>query len=117
MLAHMIVGHCFADYIFQNDWMSEWKKKNSAVCALHCAIYTATIALSTLFALPWWALVVIFVTHFAQDRTMLVEKFMKFNGQSGFLQYLGPWSKIIVDNVMHLGVLWLLAVIIQGGVR
>lgn len=111
-LARAIVGHLFGDFILQNHWMAQRKKSSTPACALHCLVYTAAVHAFTLLAMPWWALVVVFLTHFVQDRTTLVQFLMdRVLGQEGFRKGLAPWASIVVDNTLHLTVLWLISVI------
>lgn len=102
-LAFAIVGNLAGDYTLQNDWMANNKKKVSWICAVHCAIWTASVVtMAGPSWLVWWVPFVLFLTHFAQDRTNLVLWYMKKNGQAGFATNLGPWSIIAVDNVLHI---------------
>lgn len=105
----LLIGHLVGDYILQNDWMALNKKKSSLPCLVHCALYTLSVAAFSLFALPLWAIAVIFVTHFIQDRTTIIGWWMNLVGQASFAKNLGPWSSIVVDNVWHLVVLHLIS--------
>jgi hypothetical protein len=109
MLAFAIVGHMVGDYLLQNDWMAQGKKRSNFVCAIHASIWTAAVAT---FA-HWWAwpiVAILFTSHFAQDRGAFVVWWMKLIGQKNFMQPpLGPWSIIICDNTWHLVVLALIA--------
>lgn len=105
-LAFAIVGHMAGDYLLQNDWMAQGKKVSSLICAIHAAIWTAAVAA---FA-GWWAsplaIVVLFVTHFAQDRGGFVTWWMRLIRQPKFLAPpMSPWSIIVCDNAWHLVVL------------
>lgn len=103
-----IIGHLFGDYIIQNDWMALNKKKDSFTCAIHCFLWAWSVML---FGLPWsspssvWSPVclVLFATHYLQDRTAIIVWWMKFNGQEKFMTgSCSPWSIIVVDNVWHI---------------
>lgn len=96
-----LIGHLVGDYLLQNDWQALGKKKSSGICAVHCALYTLSI---WLFAgWPPLTLAVVFGLHFAQDRWGFVRWYMHVIGQDKFAgPPLGPWSIIVIDNVMHL---------------
>ncbi len=107
-----IIGHLVGDYLVQNDWMAQNKKKNSFICAIHCLFWTGSVMALT----GWYAIMsarvllvfgVLFLTHFAQDRTNIVQWWMKLIRQPKFLQPpLAPWSIIVVDNVWHIVAIW-----------
>lgn len=102
-----IIGHLVGDYLLQNDWMALNKKKQSLPCAVHCTLWTLAVCA---FA-GWWTLpasAVLWVTHFAQDRTQIVHFWMtKIVPQSEFTKPpYAPWSLIVVDNVWHIVALW-----------
>lgn len=99
-----LIGHLVGDYLLQNDWQALNKKRSSWACFVHVSLYTLSISCFTRW--PWWALVVVFVTHFVQDRTYIIRWWMNFIGQRQFREKLGPWSEIVVDNVFHLLVLY-----------
>jgi hypothetical protein len=103
-----LMAHLIGDYLLQNDWMAVNKKLRNLPCFVHVALYTLTVLAATRW--PWWAIVIVFATHFAQDRTEFVLWFMRVKGQAGFAKPpLAPWSIIVVDNVLHLCVLWFLS--------
>jgi hypothetical protein len=108
-LAFAVVGHLVGDYLIQNDFLAQGKKVSSPICAVHCALWTlAVLAFSGWWI--WWVPIVLFVTHFAQDRGPLVRQYMHLIGQDKFAgPPLGPWSIIAVDNVFHLVVLAVVA--------
>lgn len=107
-----IIGHLVGDYLLQNDWMAMKKKSNPMVAVCHAYIWTASV---TLFS--GWLLIpegrgafvalALLVTHFFQDHTMIVQRWMRFIGQEEFSKPpLAPWSVIVVDNVWHIVTLW-----------
>lgn len=102
-LAFAIVGHLVGDYLLQNDWMAQNKKRATLPCAIHCLLWTgAVIALSGWWVV-WWVPIILFLTHFIQDRTTIINRWMHLIGQDGFAKPpLGPWSIIVVDNVWHI---------------
>ena len=102
-----IIGHLVGDYLLQNDWMSLNKKKRTLPCAIHCTLWTlAVCAFASWWTLP--AIAVLWVTHFAQDRTQVVLYWMtKIARQPEFVKPpYAPWSIIVVDNVWHIVTLW-----------
>jgi hypothetical protein len=106
MFADAILGHLIGDYLLQNDWMALNKKSNSLICALHCLIWTIWVCGTA--RLGPVAFAVLFVTHFAQDRTQIIAWWMDGMGQKQFRTgACAPWSSIVVDNVWHLVVVWL----------
>lgn len=109
MLAFAIVGHLVGDYLLQNDWMAQNKKRRSPPCAVHCLLWTLAVCLLAGW-FTWWVPAVLFATHFLQDRTTVVARWMKLVGQEGFASPpLAPWSVIVVDNVWHILTLALVA--------
>lgn len=104
---HWFIAHLIGDYLWQNDWMAQNKKKRTLPCLVHVALYTLAIFIFTSW--PWWALVIVAVTHFIQDRTTIVNWYMRGIGQKSFAENMGPWSVIIVDNVFHLVLLFVLS--------
>lgn len=107
-LACALVGHLVGDYLVQSDWMAHNKKKHALPCAIHCTLWTLSVCTFT----GWWkslpAVVFLFVTHFAQDRTSIILFWMtKINRQPEFVKPpCAPWSIIVVDNVWHIVALW-----------
>ncbi|MEM8494900.1 MAG: hypothetical protein AAF663_05890 [Planctomycetota bacterium] len=128
-----LIAHLVGDYLLQNDWLAnhkkgrllppryddfgshdEWWSAEKAwstgmiACFIHATLYTAAVAAFTWW--PAWAIAAVFVTHFIQDRTAIVSWWMKTIGQKNFAQPpLAPWSVIVVDNVWHLLVLFLIS--------
>lgn len=117
MLVDAIVGHLVGDYLLQNDWMAAHKKLTPGwygrrACAVHCLLWSLSVMLfSQWFLLPWrmslLIFAVLFVAHFAQDRTTIITDSMKRFGQEDFAYgRCSPWSVIVVDNVWHIVTLW-----------
>lgn len=103
-----LMGHLIGDYLLQNDWMALNKKKATWPCFVHCVIWSMTVALCAHW--PPWTLPILFVTHFAQDRTDVVVWLMNHKGQKQFAQPpMAPWSIVVIDNVMHMTVLWVIS--------
>jgi len=105
------MAHLVGDYMLQNDWMAQNKKKATLPCFVHCLLYTISVAIFTIqsdWGLREWS--VVFIAHFIQDRTKIVNWYMQAFGQSDFAKPpLAPWSIIVVDNTLHLLVLYGLA--------
>lgn len=95
-----LIGHLIGDYLLQNDWMAQGKKKAHWPCFVHVALYTASVMLLSQW--PLWAAAIVFIPHYAIDRWQFVPWWMDSIGQKTFRLALGPWSMIVVDNVMHL---------------
>lgn len=104
--------HLFGDYIVQNDWMGLNKKKRTWMGELACQIHCITYSLPFILICSWWAVLVIYVTHYIIDRTDIVAWFLAYrNGAKnienfGFTtvrpQIISVWLWIIVDNVFHI---------------
>jgi len=100
---HWIFAHLIGDYVIQNDWMAQGKKKSSFVCTVHVLTYIIPFLFCSL---AWWQLIAIAIQHFIQDRTNIVLNWMNFYGQGAFAKApLAPWSIIVVDNIWH--ILWI----------
>ncbi len=102
------VGNLVGDYLLQNDWMALNKKRSSFHCAVHCTVWTVSVLLFS--GWPLWTAVPLFVSHFIQDRTDVIARYMDLVGQKSFRTGIcAPWSSIVVDNVWHIVTLWLIA--------
>lgn len=108
MITSAIIGHLVGDYLLQNDWMANNKKRSSIICAIHCTLWTFSVCV---FA-GWWtwqAFAVLWLTHFIQDRTQIILWWMrlKWKDQTLFATApMAPWSIIVVDNVWHIVTIW-----------
>jgi hypothetical protein len=103
----LIVGHLFADWMLQNDWMARGKQKrllNSAIF-VHCTIYTLVQLavlwqgkLSSLAPLTYLTFVLLtFVSHWLIDAKNLAYHWTRFFHQSDQL-----FVRIMVDQTMHI---------------
>ena len=105
-----IIGHLVGDYLLQNDWMALNKKRvgsdGRAACFVHCWLWAGMVCG---FA-GWWSYPIfslLFVLHYAQDRTSIIARWMSAIGQEQFRTGpCAPWSIIVVDNVWHIVALW-----------
>lgn len=105
---HWFIGHLVGDYILQNDWQAKQKKSKTWPCLVHVLLYTLSIWAFTSW--PVWAIAVVAVTHFVQDRTDIIRKYMIAIGQKDFASgVMAPWSLVVVDNVFHLVTLFFLS--------
>lgn len=96
-----LIGHLVGDYLLQNDWMAREKKRSHLACAFHVACYCLAVWCFT--GWPPIAMATVAVPHFLIDRGSFVAWYMSRVGQSDFMQPpMSPWSRIVIDNVMHL---------------
>lgn len=113
-----LIGHLIGDYLLQNDWMALNKKSYSltgwTACLVHCWIYTIVVCLLT----GWWdyRIALVFLSHFIPDKTMLVVKYMEAFG--AFRRIISDknnpsaiWAYAIVDNTVHLTLLYFISLI------
>jgi len=97
---HWIYAHFLGDYIFQNDWMAQNKKRSSWICSIHVVCYIVPFLLC---GLAWWQLLLIAAQHFLIDRWNFVMWFMCLKGQKLFATGpCSPWSLIVMDNLLHI---------------
>ena len=95
-----ILAHFIGDFIFQNDWMANGKKKNNWICLVHVITYMIPFLFC---AFTWIQLLLIAVQHYAQDRTNIICWFLNTAGKRQFTQPpLAPWGIILVDGTFHL---------------
>lgn len=110
-----IIGHLLGDILLQNDWMASNKKKDKQwlPCAIHCSIYTLATFICMLPSGVHWTLpAFVGILHYPIDRTDTISRYMELIGQREFKKApFSPWSTILVDNSVHMIVLWALVVI------
>lgn len=105
MLIDAIVGHLCGDYLLQNDWMALNKKRSSLHCFVHCLVWTVCVC--SFGGITGIGGLILFVTHFIQDRTSIVSWYMDTVGQKSFRTgACAPWAAIVVDNVFHIVTIW-----------
>lgn len=98
-----ILLHLIGDYLIQNDWMAQNKKKLTWAGELACQVHCLSYSLPFLFIGSWVALLAIYITHYAIDRSQFVSWFMRVTGKSDFSKApFAPWSIFVVDNTFHL---------------
>jgi hypothetical protein len=107
--------HLWGDYIFQNDWMATNKVKNNLIGYLSCLIHCVLYSLPFLLICNVSQIGIIFITHFVIDKYRLAKylcrlKNIHFKG-NGFPDstpiWLSTWVTIIVDNVLHVTINYL----------
>jgi len=129
-----LLCHLVGDYFLQSDWMAINKTKSWWPCYLHASLYASVFFVAMLVGLlplKWWALIVIYATHFLIDRTYparyicYVKNFMaprswwrpwKDCSATGYLigdsskdpaakpPWMAVWLMIIVDNTLHIAI-------------
>ena len=111
-MIEQLLLHGVGDYMTQNGWMALNKKKKGLngflACLTHCSLYAAPFLLIG----SWLAVLVIFLTHFAVDRTKIVEHIIAFrdgtdpNVNFGFPadrpMLISFWLYVFFDNMIHL---------------
>lgn len=71
-LFRLILGHCFGDFVFQNNWMALNKERKFLPVFFHCLIYTVCVCGFCMIVNPViWALV--FLSHFVLDGTKAID--------------------------------------------
>ncbi len=89
-------------------WRVEWM--GHFACTIHCLFYTLAIGMFAFRWMPLWGYWVCFLTHWPIDRWRLARVFMKYTWHEKFATGpLSPWSIIITDNILHLAVLFSIA--------
>ena len=116
----LLIGHLLGDWVLQNDWMANGKRRGVLTWAgmVHVTIYTAIA--SGAFWLsggtnghlaPFFILgAVIFVSHWLIDTTSVAERWMRLYRQSDL-----EIVRVMVDQTFHLVILFLLSVVSVPG--
>ena len=123
----MLLGHLVGDYLLQNNWMALGKGKHNGLgwltCIVHCLLYSFAVCL---LMWEWTALwfAIVFLSHFVIDKFGLPEKYLKtINGRSlerfmsdsenqKYTPHIGLRAGFavlvytVVDNTMHLLIMW-----------
>lgn len=84
---HWIYAHLIGDFLIQNDWMARNKKRSTPICLIHILTYILPFIFTGLI---WWQIILIAIEHFIQDRTYIINMFMKVMGKNEFAT--GPLS-------------------------
>jgi hypothetical protein len=123
-----LIGHLVGDYILQNDWQAANKLyvrgkmfKTFTVAQFHGMLWAAAIAWTGWFAdKPWpgWAIVLMGVLHGLQDWARTAPRLMARRKQFVYFKEQLPqayvWATIVVDNTLHLLMLFMMDVWIRG---
>jgi hypothetical protein len=123
---HYLIGLLVGDYIVQDDFMARnklWSERRwmgLLIALYHALTVTIMIYLAGAIAVrSWhgfwspWKLIVIWITHALQDWSRVPVWIMNRRKQFIFFRNNMPqayiWAVIVVDNVWHLTLLFLLA--------
>ena len=96
---HFIYAHLIGDYLLQTDKMALNKKTSNLWCLIHVLTYMIPFIFTNINI---YGLILIAIQHYAQDRTNFVVWFMKMKKSEIFANDMGPWSVIIMDNIIHI---------------
>ncbi len=106
-LALGFLGHMVGDFLLQNDWMAQNKKKDYWICAIHSMIWALTVCFF-IGRVEFWFINFLYLSHYVIDSTNLVPCYMRLVGQKDFMiGPCAPWSIIVVDNTFHLLTIWI----------
>jgi len=109
-----LMAHLISDYLLQPDWMGNNKKEQILPLLVHVLIYSTVVFLLTWW--PLWAILVVFLTHALLDGTLWLYGLLMSCGYKRFMEPpLFPWSYIIVDNTLHLVVLFVISLVCGDG--
>lgn len=113
MFCWLLLGHLLGDWLLQNDWMARGKKRGLITMPgmIHFTTYTFMILLTFWFfnnmkidlVTVCIAGIIIFVSHWLIDATNIVQRWMRFYGQSDREDV-----RVMVDQTFHLLALGLL---------
>jgi len=124
----IVLGHLFGDYIFQNNWMAQNKKKDTIVgyiaCMVHCTIYTMCVSLMLYlfgYSFAIHKISLLFLSHFIPDKFDILTWWSQFYGirtWSSEIEHkkytdhatikdsinisFGSFVSIVQDNTIHL---------------
>ncbi len=98
-----LILHLAGDYLLQNDWQAQNKKKSTSEGLLACTVHCTLYSLPFFFIGTYSQVMAVFITHFLIDRWFFVKWYMNLVGQRDFAKPpLAPWSIFFVDNTFHL---------------
>ena len=103
-----ILAHFIGDFLLQNDWQALGKKNSSVVCTVHVTLYIIPFLFTDLDGLQ---IFLIFIQHWAQDRSSFVSWWCRSMGsfQSELRHDSLPWGHFVVDQVFHF--IWMYLVV------
>lgn len=102
-MIEQLISHAVGDYLIQNDWMAKNKKVRSWMGELACHVHCITYTIMFIAIASPTALLAIYLSHYAIDRSGFVMWYMKVTGKSDFAKPpMAPWSIIAVDNTFHI---------------
>jgi len=109
MLAWLIAGHLFGDFLLQNRWMADNKAKKIIALLIHSAVYTTAVWLTSLpmGGLKLWSLAIILVCHAVIDNRKFVFWWCKHITKSEPIVYLAHMT----DQAWHIAVLVLVCLV------
>lgn len=94
--------HAIGDYLIQNDWMAQNKKRLTWLGELACQIHCISYSIPFLLIGSYWAVLVVYITHYAIDRSNFIMWYMRVTGKPDFSKPpMAPWSIFVVDNIFH----------------
>ena len=115
----LLVSHLLGDWVLQSDWQAINKSRRWAALTAHVASYHLAMGLLLLIPIlrdgwPVWKGLVILAlsggTHAVIDRRWPVRALLRATGSPGFATV--EWGVIAVDQVLHLCILALMAVLL-----
>jgi hypothetical protein len=106
----LLLGHLMGDFLFQNAWMADEKKRRILPLLVHATVYTLCIlvfSFNTDF-LGWKDYFIIWGTHVIIDSRKLTSWWART--VMGITSAMGrrTWLSIVVDQVFHLLVFYIL---------
>ena len=124
MFAEIVLGHLTGDYLLQSKAMALKKTekgfKGIIWCTFHCLIYTASVCLF-LWTINPLIIILVFISHWPIDRWSLASIWLKIIRGRNFIAAYQSTEKYheidltfsclvyaVVDNTMHLILLWLI---------
>jgi uncharacterized membrane protein len=108
----VFIAHLIGDFLLQTDPMAMQKKESNEMCLTHIITYIIPfVFLIPVGIISWWVVLLIATQHYVQDRTHFIPWLMDITNSKGFRDNLGPWSIIVVDQVVHLSWMTLLVVL------
>ena len=98
-----IYAHLIGDYLLQNDWMAQGKKRSWWIATIHVICYIIPFLF---IGASFLQFILIALQHLIQDRTNFIVWLMVLKGSSKFTEPpMAPWSIIVTDNIVH--ILWI----------